>query len=230
MTGAPNRSHERDGGPPPALGRTPFVKQPAAAEGKSGLTRRGLVYEYIRSHPGVHVRAIGNELGFGTGDTQYHLFWLEKHGHVETSKSGFYRFVYPSRVFSEGQKTLLGILSLETPREILLSLLENAGLTQGDLAKRLGHSQPTISWHTDRLIRLGVVCERRTSRGVAYDLVADQGELQRFVKEYHPAVWRRWASRLPAEMRSTGIANAGRMEVPRVGLVQPALVKLIERG
>src|SRR5438445_6670811 len=49
----------------------------ATGEAKSRMTRRGVVYEYIRAHPGAHVRGIANELHLATGDLQYHLFWLE---------------------------------------------------------------------------------------------------------------------------------------------------------
>ncbi|HEV2389163.1 MAG TPA: hypothetical protein VGS04_00415, partial [Nitrososphaerales archaeon] len=32
------------------------------AQVKSGLTRRGVIYEYVRQHPGVHVRGMAREL------------------------------------------------------------------------------------------------------------------------------------------------------------------------
>ncbi|MDA4116958.1 MAG: winged helix-turn-helix transcriptional regulator [Thaumarchaeota archaeon] len=200
------------------------------AEEKSGLTRRGMVYEYIRAHPGAHVRRVAKELGLATGDFHYHLQWLEKHGYVETRKNGFYRFVFPARMFEERQEVVLGILSQETPRDILLSLLQGAGTTQGDLAKSLGHSQPTISWHLERLIRKGVVSRRKTNKGIAYAVEADQGEILRFVKEYHPGVWRRWASRLPGMMLTARDGNAERVKIKRVGLMRPALVELIGRS
>lgn len=162
----------------------------------SGLTRRGLIYEYIRGHPGVHVRGMAKDLRLATGDLQYHLLWLEKHGFVKTRKSGFYRFVYPTMVFKEEQELLLGILSQETPREILLCLLRDSAMTQGDLARSLGHSQPTISWHMERLVQLGAVSRRRERRGNLYVVAADRGDILKFVKSYYPAVWKRWAGML----------------------------------
>src|SRR5271170_582654 len=64
----------------------------ATTETKSGLTRRGVIYEYVRRHPGNHVRGMCKDLKLATGDLQYHLLWLEKHGFVKTRKNGFYRF------------------------------------------------------------------------------------------------------------------------------------------
>jgi len=199
-----------------------------APEVKSGLTRRGVVYEYIRAHPGAHVRGMARELRIGTGDLQYHLFWLEKNGFVKTRKSGFYRFVYPTLMFQEKQEVLLGVLSQETPREILLCLLRDPKMTQGVLARTLGHSQPTVSWHMDRLVQLGVVSKKRTSGGVLYEVVADRNDILSFVKSYHPEVWKTWAGRLAG---LAAVAGAKRFEgegsARAVGLVAAAVVDLI---
>ena len=199
-----------------------------APEVESGLTRRGVVYEYIRAHPGAHVRGMARELRIGTSDLHYHLFWLEKNGFVKTRKSGFYRFVYPTMVFQEEQEILLGVLSQETPREILLCLLQDPTMTQGVLARRLDHSQPTISWHMDRLVQLRVVSKKRTSSGVAYEVVADRNDILSFVKSYHPEVWRRWAGRLPSLAVSSGEKRFDKDGSARgVGLMPTAMVELI---
>ena len=198
----------------------------AIVESKSGLTRRGVIYEYIRAHPGSHVRGMARDLGIATGDMQYHLLWLERHGLVKTKRSGFYRFVFPTMAFNETQEVLLGVLSQETPREILLCLLRDTVMTQGDLAKCLGHSQPTISWHMDRLIQLGVVSRSRTSRGLLYELAADREDVLSFVKRYHPEAWRRWSGRLSSIVVGTRLlVNEGPTQ--RARLAPAAVVELI---
>jgi DNA-binding MarR family transcriptional regulator len=203
----------------------------AAVEAKSGLTRRGIVYQYVRAHPGTHVRGMAKELRLCTGDLHYHLFWLEKNGYVKTRKSGFYRFVYPSMMFHERQEILLGILSQETPREILLDLLHDPTLTQGDLARRLRRSQPTVSWHMERLVQLGAVSKERTSRGVAYDVVADRGDIVTFVKSFHPDVWKRWAGRLADVAVGRGAKRGDEGgSVRRVGVMPSAVVELFGHG
>jgi len=200
----------------------------ATASAKSGLTRRGVIYEYIRGHPGAHVRGMARELGLGTGDLQYHLFWLEKNGFVKTKKSGFYRYVFPTKVFRDEQEVLLGVLTQETPREILLCLLLDAAITQGDLARSLGRSQPTISWHMDRLIQLGIVSRGRTSRGTFYEMAADRDDVLSFVKSYHPKVWKGWAGRLGDLVVSAGVKRADKGgSIQGVGPMPPAVVELI---
>lgn len=200
----------------------------ATAEVRSGLTRRGVIYEYVRGHPGTHVRGMARELRLATGDMHYHLFWLEKHGFVKTKKSGFYRFVFPTMVFREEQEVLLGVLSQETPRGILLCLLLDAAMTQSDLARSLGHSQPTVSWHMDRLLQLGIVSKRRTSAGIFYDIVADRGDVLTFVKSYHPEVWKRWVGRLGDLVVSAGIERDDKgASLLGARPMPPAVVELI---
>jgi len=197
-------------------------------EAKSGLTRRGVIYEYVRGHPGAHVRGMARELRLATGGLHYHLFWLEKHGFVKTKKSGFYRFVFPTMVFREEQEVLLGVLSQETPREILLCLLVDAAMTQSDLARSLGYSQPTVSWHMDRLVQLGVVSRRKTGAELFYDIAADRGDVLAFVKSYHPEVWKRWAGRLGHLVVGAEVERADKgWSLEGARPMAPAVVELI---
>jgi len=207
-------------------GQTPFSTiESRATAVNSGLTRRGVIYEYIRRHPGTHVRAMAKGLRLATGDLQYHLLWLERNGLVKTKKGEFYRFVYPTMVFTEAQEVLLGVLSQKTPREIILCLLSEGPMTQGELAGTLGHSQPTVSWHMDRLAQAGVVSKKRARGGFTYDLVASREEVLRFVKSYHPEVWKRWAGRLGSSVetkddeRRQPLQSARMMPSAVVGLV-----------
>lgn len=178
--------------------------------GDSGQTRRGAIYDYVRRHPGVHVRGLAKDLGIATGDLQYHLLWLERHGHLKTRKSGFYRFVYPTMLFSDREELLLAVLAQDTPREIILCLVTEGEMTQGELAKALGHSQPTVSWHMERLVRHGLVRKSNGGRGMVYGSTVEKDVVLRFVKTYHPGVWRRWGPRMGGIVVRVGRVADGR--------------------
>jgi DNA-binding transcriptional ArsR family regulator len=186
--------------------RAASVSPMVVTEG-SGLTRRGILYDHVRRHPGTHVRRIGKELGLQTGDLQYHLLWLERNGYVKTRKVGFFRVVFPTMLFNDDQEVILGILSQETPREILLCLLREPSLTQRDLAERLGFSQPTVSWHMDRLFELGIVRKSRKAKGILYEIVASPREILGFVEAYHPRAWTRWSHRLIGATATSGVTH-----------------------
>lgn len=192
-----------------------------AVDAGSGLTRRGVVYEYIRRHPGTHVRGMANALGLATGALQYHLLWLERHGFVKTKRVGFYRLVFPTLVFGEEQELILGVLSQETPREVLLRLVDDPSASQGELSRGLGLSQPTISWHIDRLVELGVLWKAKTARGTICEVSVDRSEVLKLAESYHPEALRRLARSVedPALLDMAGRGG--------VRLISPALVELI---
>ncbi len=89
------------------------------------------------------------------------------------------------------------MLSLDTPREVLLSIIEKPESSQDELARVAGVSQPTISWHLRRLVDLGIVERRQSGRNVAYRVKGtDAAEIAAFIRSYHPSAWERWSSRL----------------------------------
>ena len=130
------------------------------------------------------------------GDVQYHLYNLEREGLIVSKRKGIYKRFYPSRVFGEKQKDIMGVLSQETPRKILLVLLQQPGASQGQIATFSKVSPPTITWHMKRLIRDGLVIARRQGRRTRYWIRGDTEEIAMLMKSYHPKLWESWADRL----------------------------------
>lgn len=222
--GVPQRQGQFSGSK--TLGRVPefgcVEDSMTNTQGRSGPIRRGLIYQYVRKHPGSHIRAMARALELATGDLQYHLSWLENHGYVKTRKIGFFRHVFPAMVFNEEQESLLAVLSQRTPREVLLRILEDPSLTQGGLAMALAYSQPTVSWHMSRLVQLGIMTKKRTGRGNLYEVAADRQAVLNFLKSYHPGVWRSWSDRLGG-LEGQGPALAEGRSIPAL----PAVVESI---
>jgi len=131
------------------------------------------------------------------GNVQYHIDRLEKDGRISSTRRGLYRFFYPATLFGDRQREVLSVLSLDTPRALLLNIIEKPESSQEELATAIEVSQPTVSWHLKRLVNLGILQRQQTGRRVTYR-VAGQGigEIGAFIKSYHPTVWERWSSRL----------------------------------
>ncbi|MGH9919948.1 MAG: winged helix-turn-helix transcriptional regulator, partial [Nitrososphaerales archaeon] len=153
------------------------------------------ILEFITLHPGVHLREICRALALAMGDVQYHVHKLERDGRITSMRRGLYKFFYPANLFGERQRDVLSVLSLDMPRELLLSIIEHPGSSQEVLAAATDVSQPTVSWHLKRLVDLGIVGRRQEGRVVTYS-VAGGGEIATFIRTYHPTVWERWSSRL----------------------------------
>ena len=157
---------------------------------------RDLIFEYVETHPGTHLREIGRALGLGMGDLQYNLYILEKQGKVSTARRGLYKFVFPSGVFGEKQSAILSALAIESQREILIHLIKNPALSQNQIARLIGLTPATISWHMKRLLELGIVERVRNGKTVSYRVLGDKEEIEKFVRSYHPGFWERLSSKL----------------------------------
>lgn len=156
---------------------------------------RKKIYDYIREHPGSHLREIGRNLDLAIGDIQYQLNFLEKTGHVVSKRLGIYKRFYPSKMFGERQKDIIGTLSQETPRKILLLLLQKPGSGHGEVATFAKVSAPTVTWHMKRLIDEGLVEAHREGRNVKYYISGSADDIEKVMKSYHPMFWERWADR-----------------------------------
>jgi len=160
------------------------------------VTNQQRVYQYIKQHPGVHLRKVCRDLGLAVGDVQYHIDRLEKNGSVKSARRGLYRHFYPCGIFREREGVVLSALAQATPRELLLHIIAAPGSSQEDLAGLLGLSAPSISWNMKRLIQLGLVEQQQRGRFASYRVIGNAAEIAEFVRSYHPGVWDRWSSRL----------------------------------
>lgn len=159
---------------------------------------RQRIYQYIESNPGVHLRKISRELGLAMGNTQYHLQLLEKDGRIRTRRAALYTHYYPAAILDEQHKIILAFLRQETPRDILVHLLEHpAGATQSEITEFKRLSAPTISWHMSRLIESGLVTAYKEGRTVRYSVKKEViDEIAKLLKMYHLPVWNKLAGRL----------------------------------
>jgi len=159
---------------------------------------REQIYHYIENNPGAHLRKISRELGLAMGNTQYHLQMLEKAGRIKTRRATLYRHYYPAAILEERHEIILALLKQETPRDILVYLLEHiGGATQSEVMEFKGLSAPTINWHMSRLIESGVVTSNKEGRSVRYAINKELiDEISKLLRTYHPTVWNTLAGKL----------------------------------
>ncbi|AIU69079.1 regulatory protein [Thermococcus eurythermalis] len=158
------------------------------------MERRKEILNYIRNRPGITFRELARELGLGIGDLQYHLGKLEKEGQVFSRRAGRRRYIFPAG-FEEDAQRLLMAISTETRRQILLLLMKGP-MSQGEIAEKLGVSQPTVSYHMKELEKLGIVRAERTGKSIIYRINYDPEALVRLIREYRPTLWERLADGL----------------------------------
>jgi predicted transcriptional regulator len=112
---------------------------------------------YLTATPGAHFSKIRDDLQLGTGETQHHLRRLESEDTIESRKDGDYSRYFPSGRFTEFEQVALGYLRRETPRGMLVALLESPNIAAGDIATQVDVSRPTVSKHAAEMESAGLL-------------------------------------------------------------------------
>lgn len=151
---------------------------------------------FIQDNPGCHLRRIKREIGISMGTVQYHLHKLEKMGRVTSTRSGLYKYYFPSGLFRENEKEILEVLTHETARKILMFIIEQKSPTQTDIVNSVRISARSISWHVGRLIALKMIREIKDGKYKRYQLQDDAKDILTLLRSYYPSVWDKWSMRV----------------------------------
>lgn len=125
------------------------------------------ILKFIIANPSSHLRKIKNNLGYSMGTVQYYLAILEKEGKIKSVKTKFYKNYYH---ISESDEEILSVLNLNSPRNIVMYLIQHQPSTHQDIAKGIGLSSSTISWHMKRLLALQIIQKEYSGKFTVYSL------------------------------------------------------------
>jgi predicted transcriptional regulator len=167
--------------PPPT---TPPDPLPGAE--LESLTNARRILREIETAPGVHHREIQRRLALPTGVVEYHLHRLVKQGLVVERKEGGYTRYFPERGLTEEERRALSFLRQETPRLIVLYLLEAPGSRHGDILKVLAISGATLTHHLKRMLAAKLLLEEKEGGTVRYRL-AHPEEAKKVLIAYRPS-------------------------------------------
>ena len=166
---------------------------------KTSNRNRERVLSYIQENPGCYLRQIRKELAISMGTVQYHSFQLQKMGKITTSKQGSYKLHFQSGIFQDHEKKILQVLNQESPREIILFIIEQKSPTQTDIVNRIGISAPSVNWHVRRLIAFNIIDEVREGGYKRYRLRDDifaSEHIVELLKNHRANFWNKWSNRM----------------------------------
>ncbi|MFB6109643.1 MAG: winged helix-turn-helix transcriptional regulator [Halodesulfurarchaeum sp.] len=128
----------------------------ADREGEKSEVREAIA-GYVERTPGAHFSKIRDDLELATGEAQYHLRRLTDRNTIEIRRDGDYKRFFPADRFDAFEQLALGYLRRETPRAMLLALLEDPDHTGSSLAAEIGVSPATVSTHASEMAREGIL-------------------------------------------------------------------------
>ncbi len=133
-------------------------------------TRRD-IYNLIVEYPGLHEREIARRLDISLSTLDYHLHYMEKRGLLVTRKDGRYTRYFAAKKVGIQDKKIISLLRQQTPRQIVLYLLEHPGAIHKDICRAVDKSPSTVSFHLKKLVKAGIAERVSLGRKTAYDVV-----------------------------------------------------------
>lgn len=128
---------------------------------------KGKILDFIITNPSSHLRKIKNNLNYSMGTIQYYLKMLEKEGKIKSIKTNHYKNYYE---INESDEDILSILNLDSPRSIILYIIQHERSTHQDISKGTGLSSSTVTWHMKRLTELQIVKSEFSGKYTTYCL------------------------------------------------------------
>jgi predicted transcriptional regulator len=113
---------------------------------------RADIYKYITQNPGVHYRGIMNDLNLHMGVLTHHLNMLEQERYIKSYQDGMYRRFYP-----KAAAVNTGLILTDVQEQILKQVRATPGITQADIARKLGFTTKVVYYHMKILSNAGFV-------------------------------------------------------------------------
>jgi predicted transcriptional regulator len=129
------------------------------------------ILNYVYSNPGATAGDVAKAYSIERGTVRYHLYKLESEGKIVFNRIGkFSRIFRDSNTYDDFEKIVISHLQNPTGRSVLLMVLEQPGITNLEMAERLGVEKSAINWHVNKYLRDGLISYRREGKFKRYFL------------------------------------------------------------
>jgi len=158
------------------------------------MDRANQVIQAIEKNPGIQFSEIMRETGMKNGVLSHYTRKLEESGTVQVERTPRVTRFYPLGINKE-ESTLIKNLRQETPKNILITLLEQDGLTFNEVAEKIKRSPATVSINLTQLIQDEVIEGKFVNTKRIFQ-IKNKDLVQSAINKYHPDVLDRSADRV----------------------------------
>jgi uncharacterized membrane protein/DNA-binding transcriptional regulator YiaG len=125
---------------------------------------RGQVYGYIKANPGEHYNSIKKALSLKNGTLIYHLKTLENGDFIKSVIDGRFKRFYPKEMKLPEPSDEIVLRMNHIQHEILNIIRETPGISQKEIAARIGLSTPTVHYHINIMMSARAINVMRSGR------------------------------------------------------------------
>ena len=150
------------------------------------IPREELIISEIKKNPGIRFRELMKHLGITNGVMSYYLRKLEQKESVWIERTPRVTRFYSSDL-SEEEAKLVKRLRQETPKKILVALVENEQLTFQELVAKISKSPSTTSFYLSQLVEENIINTSKSEFVIVYFNV-EWKRVANIIEEYHPDI------------------------------------------
>lgn len=158
------------------------------------MDRATQLIQVIEKNPGIQFSEIMRETGMKNGVLSHYTRKLEENGTVQVERTPRVTRFYPLGINKE-ESILIKNLRQETPKNILVVLLEQGSLTFNEVADRVQRSPATVSINLTQLIQDEIIESKFVNTKRIFQII-NNDLVQKTVGKYHPDVIERSADRV----------------------------------
>lgn len=158
------------------------------------MDRTTQVVQIIEKNPGIQFSEIMRETGMKNGVLSHYTRKLEEGGIVQVERTPRVTRFYPLGINKE-ESILIKNLRQETPKNILMSLLENDNLTFNEVAEKIKRSPATVSINLTQLIQDEIIEGKFVNTKRIFQ-IKNKEMVQNLIGKYHPDIMDKSADRI----------------------------------
>ena len=149
-------------------------------------TREEMIFSEIKNNPGIRFRELMKKVRITNGVMSYYLRKLEQSESVWIERTPRVTRFYSSDL-SEDEANLVKRLRQETPKKILVALVENEQLTFQELVAKICKSPSTTSFYLSQLVKENIISTSKSDFIKVYFNV-ERKRIANLIEEYHPDI------------------------------------------
>ena len=149
-------------------------------------SREELIISEIKSNPGIRFRELMKKVGITNGVMSHYLRKLEENESVWIERTPRVTRFYSSDL-SEDEAKLVKRLRQETPKKILVALVQNDQLTFKEIVLKIAKSPSTTSFYLSQLVQENIINTSKSDFVKVYFNV-ERKRIANLIEEYHPDI------------------------------------------
>ena len=142
---------------------------------------RAAILEYLRDHPGCTIADLSKNTGISRGSVKYHLSVLLLERKIVRKKEGKLMYLFMNGGTDPEKKRMYGYIMSHPKQDLLKIIRSEPGISNKDIAERLGLDRSTVHWHLQQFLDEKMVESRWDGRNMSYSLTP---EVEDILKKY----------------------------------------------